>query len=672
MKNAFVIGLWPLFLLALLSSSAARAVTTESFTLDQAKDFEAGELEGTAAHSDGYVRLGAATERISLDDVPVAYSLTRKGKTVFIGTGTNGDIYSYDGKKPTLFAKTGELLVSAMAVASDGSLYAGTLPHGRIYRIDPKTGKIEKFAELPDIKHVWALYYDSHRRRLIAGTGPTGQLLALDPIGRATVLHQAEASHVMSLTSDGKGTLYAGTSDEAIVLRVRPNDRVDVVHDFAGSEVTALDFREGMLAVATNDFPKTPGAPISKQTNGQADEGAKPRAGKGKLWKVGADGRVEQLIARDDTHLTAVQWGSGGAVFAATGEEGRILKVQLDGTYAVWADVEERQVLALDLNEKNPVFVTGDAAALYEVINRPPRKAVWTSAPLDAGVLSSWGRLQWRGQGALSFETRSGNTEKPNDTWSPWSKSLRKSGKVSSPPGRFVQVRALFPSNEKEAELHAVELYYLPDNQPMRVSQITGKPATVKDGEERTHPPSPSPKIELSWTVRNPDQDPPRYRLYFREESQSTWRPIFTEDVVLTETEYVWDTSSIPDGYYLVRVEASDEESNPVALSNSAQAISKPIRVDNHPPTVESLRARQGRVMGKASDALGPIARIQYAVDGGRWRDVFPKDGLLDDRLESFEFDVREVSAGSHIVSVRVFDSAGNQASREITVKAGQ
>ncbi len=671
MKNGFVIAPWALCLLALLTSTAARAVTTESFTLDQAKDFEAGELDGTAAHSDGYLRLGAAIERIALDDVPIAYSLARKGKTVFIGTGTEGNIYAYDGKRTQLFAKTGELLVSALAVATDGTLYAGTLPNGRIYRVNLKTGKVEKFAELPDIKHIWALHYDSHRRRLIAATGPSGQLLALDPIGRATVLHKAEASHIMSLAADGKGTIYAGTSDEAIVLRVHPNDRVDVVYDFPGSEVTALDFREGMLAVATSEFPKTPGAPISKQTNGKADEGAKPQAGKGKLWKVGADGRVEQLIARDDTHLTAVQWSSDGAVYAATGAEGRILKVQLDGSYAIWTDVEERQVLALDLNEKNPVFVTGDAAALYEVLDKPPHKPLWTSAPLDTSVLSSWGRLQWRGEGALTFETRSGNTEKPNDTWSPWSKGLTKPGKVSSPPGRFVQVRALFPK-KKDAELRAIELYYLPANQPMRVSQITGKPATASNGEDPSHPPSPSTKIELSWSVSNPDEDPPRYRLYFREESQSTWRPIFTEDVVLTEAEYVWDSSSIPDGYYLVRVQASDEESNPVDRSSSAQAVSKPIRVDNHPPTIESLRARQARVVGKASDALGPIARIQYAVDGGRWRDVFPKDGLLDDRIESFEFDVGDISVGSYIVSVRVFDSAGNQASREITVKTKQ
>ncbi len=74
-------------------------------------------------------------------------------------------------------------------------------------------------------------------------------------------------------------------------------------------------------------------------------------------------------------------------------------------------------------------------------------------------------------------------------------------------------------------------------------------------------------------------------------------------------------------------------------------------------------------MQGLAVDSLGPIARIQVSVDSAPWRDVFPKDSLLDSNSEPFEFELGDLPGKSSIVAVRVFDAAGNQANREITVK---
>jgi hypothetical protein len=132
---------------------------------------------------------------------------------------------------------------------------------------------------------------------------------------------------------------------------------------------------------------------------------------------------------------------------------------------------------------------------------------------------------------------------------------------------------------------------------------------------------------------------------------------------------YVWDTGSIPDGYYVIKVEVSDEEANPANLVLRSEAVSEPIAVDNHPPRIEKLGFRNGRVRGRVVDSLGPIARIQASIDADSWRDIFPKDLLLDSRTEEFEFDLHEFSGKTHIVAVRAFDAVGNQANAEITVK---
>jgi hypothetical protein len=324
--------------------------------------------------------------------------------------------------------------------------------------------------------------------------------------------------------------------------------------------------------------------------------------------------------------------------------------------------------LALDLRSNHPAFVTGDAAALYRVEEGTPKDAVWTSKALDATFLSSWGRLTWRGNGRFVFQTRSGNTQTPGDTWSDWSKGLKQPGRAGSPPGRFIQMRAKFPK-DASAELRAVELFYLPQNQRARVSDIQGARPPLKRGEKASQPPPPTTYVNLSWKVDNPDRDPLRYRITYRQEGQPVWRDMFSEDVVLKDSKYTWDTNSIPDGYYVIRVEASDEEANPDDRRLQASDVSEPIRVDNHPPRIDELSVRRGRARGRVVDSLGPIARIQMSIDASPWRDVFPIDSLLDSGDERFEVPLGSIGEGSHIVAVRAFDAAGNQANREITVK---
>jgi hypothetical protein len=65
---------------------------------------------------------------------------------------------------------------------------------------------------------------------------------------------------------------------------------------------------------------------------------------------------------------------------------------------------------------------------------------------------------------------------------------------------------------------------------------------------------------------------------------------------------------------------------------------------------------------------VGPIVRVEVAVDGKpEWRPLGAKDGVFDSADESVDADVGSiVPAGSHVVTLRAFDAAGNAASREL------
>ncbi|MDH5675545.1 MAG: hypothetical protein OEZ06_25710 [Myxococcales bacterium] len=736
-------GLPPALLLLLLGlglgAPAVHALGTEHFSLDSASVLSAGKLEGTAVRSTGAVVPSVESRRLGLPNVGVARSLlVRDDGSVLIGTGNDGKIFVLKGEQLGLLAETGELLVTALVEGPGGRVFAGTLPHGRIFEIDPKapatpvvetspsaeakaktkakskdktkdkkakkkadakkadakkadakTSEADKpeakepaegtepkrnnaklFAEPEGAEHIWALLYDASKKSLYAATGPEGKVFAIDEKGKAEVYYDSDASHIMALALGPKGRLYAGTSDEALVLELLGPGRAEVLYDFEGNEVTALAAAGGRLAVAANLFPKAPASKAKKDKSKDDSKDktdaarARPKAGKGELWVIEPDGRTHRLFASDEGHLTSLEWTKDGALYAATGKGGHIHRVEPGGSHALWIDVDERQVLATALGARTPLFTTGDGGAIYRLVPGRAQQALWTSKVLDAGFRSRWGQLTWRGRGGLSFQTRSGHTDKPDDSWSAWSSPLAGPGPIRSPGARFLQVRARLDAGG-DSELYAVQAYYRPTNQPATIKEVSVEPKGDANAKKRRARPKPSSVYEVAWKVDNPDKDQLRYRLFFRPEGKDFARPLLEEHETHTSEKYDWDTTGIPDGYYRLAVEASDELDNAEPLASSTRFESEPFLIDNHRPRVDGLRVAGKNVVGVARDSQGPIARLEYAIDGGEFKTLDCRDGIFDTRVENFSMRLPPLPAGAHVVAVRASDSRGNQSTEE-------
>lgn len=667
------------------SALTAHAVSTRSFVLDDQTEFAAGELARAAAFSDGTVRASVDVRRLPLTDTPIAWSLARATDgTTYIGTGNTGKVWRLRGEQLAVFAETGQLVVSSLALADDGTLYAGTLPAGKIYAIDTRGTAPVQARELvhpAGAEHVWALVWDARRHTLFAGTGPEGKVFAISAQGQAEVWLDSEASHVMSLALDPSGSLYAGTSDGALVLEITAAGHSEVLFDLPGTEVNALAVRAGTLVAAANDFAEPPAAAAAPAVPAPATAARitppRPRSGKGKLFRLHPDGRADLVLSNDDGHFTSVQLADDGTIYAGAGKDGRIFRVLSDDSTATWIDVDERQVLAIDLVSNDPLFVTADVAAVYRVVPGAPPNAEWTSKVLDTGFRSRFGQLDFRGEGALALQTRSGNTEHADTTWSAWSTSTSTPGPVRSAAARFLQVRARLGTSA--SVLRSVTAYYLPQNQRATVRDVAmaphrAAPATTDAAAAAPDVPAPSTQYRIGWKVDNADGDRLRFRLAFRREAsgaeQSVWRDILRESDVLTRLEYTWDTSGVPDGWYRLRVRASDELSNPVQYVLDDTAESGPVLVDNHAPRIEALAQSGNLLRGRAVDDASPIAKLELSVDGGEWRLLFPEDDLLDTLAETFavELDALALPAGTHILVVRATDSGGNAVSADATV----
>jgi hypothetical protein len=708
-----------------LAAGPAVAGPTRSFRLTSYKDFDEGEAKGVQLTSNGDVLPGLDAQHADIAEL-LAYTALRIGDVLYIGTGDDGALWSARGKdKPKKLMKLDGVLVSALAAARNGDrLFAGVSPTGKIFLVDKLRDGTPRSRELVklDSEHVWALAWNEDKHTLYAATGASGKLYAIDvdldkATAKAKVIWSSGEKHLLSLARTDDGALLVGSADQAILYRVRPQGssaEVRVVHDFEGEEVRAILRGQGTTYVAVNDF-KGQGLPVvaavaskSSRTPAPAAGGSTAtislgaggsvivstpvghdRKGKGAVYRVDDDGRIEQLHALTDGYFTALARDANGTLWEASGSNGRVYQVRDDNagrTIATALDLPERQVLFLDLASGTPMLGTGDAAALYR-LGAAQKDAVYLSKALDATWSARWGKLHFGG-GGVELSTRTGNTLKPDATWSAWqslgspeSRGNGGEGRIQSPSGRFIQLRARLTT--AKSVLRDLVAYYLPQNQRARVTEVVvgEEPSGTRHLLSlQKSPHAHNAILHVRWKTENPDDDELVYRVSFREESDPTWHLIGGPEPI-TKTDLDWNTEPLPDGHYLIRVVASDERANTKEDTLESSLVSSPALVDNKRPEVGPIEvtfpaapkngpAPAPIANGRAKDSASTVTELAYSVDGGDFVAAAPKDGVFDDLEESFSIRLPQgLSSGRHTLAVRAVDSADNLGATQVTFR---
>ena len=660
--------------LLLAVAPSARAVGTRTFELNSLDELSGGDLKGTTVDSLGRVRAGFDLGALPLGEATSIWSALVQGDgSVLLGTGNTGKILRVNNGQVAPFAETAQLAVTSLVTGFNKNVFAGTIPNGRIVKLDGN--KATKFVDLEGADHVWALAFDEKQNALFAATGPEGKLFRVDANGKAQIYFDSDEPHLVSLALADDGALYAGSSGKAVLYKISGPGRATVLYDFPGEDVKGVALGpKGKVFAISNEYAELPEIPKRNAPGvapGAPVAAPRPKPGKGTLTVFDADGRPEKLLRRDDTHFTSLAVDGEGRPFVGTGVEGRVYSVDDAHTSNLAADADERQITFLLLAGRKRFVAGSDPAVLHEVRGMGGADAVWTSKVLDANLRAQFGRLLWRASGPLEMSTRTGNTLVPDKTWSDWSQPLPAPGKVTSPPARFVQVRARF-ARDPNAVLSEIVLPYVPDNLRAVVTGVDAQPKpAAKENAVPGEPERHTSVIKVTWRVDNPDGDALRYRLAYRLDGQTVYRDITRPDEPLGKAEYDWETASLPEGSYRVRVDATDEAVNPPERVFRHSLESALVLVDNTAPVFRNLAAQGRHVRGDAVDGVGPIARIDAAVDGrNEWHPFLPADGVFDEPVEAFDLDVSSFAGpGNHLVAVRVFDQAGNFVVRSVELK---
>ncbi len=684
------------FLASTLLGSEVHAVGTRHFVLTTLESFQGGDATGVSIASDGTVRAGLTLAKLPIAEASSVWdSAVLDDGSVLLGTGAGGRIYRVQSGKASIWAVTGAMAVSSLALGFDEQVFAGTFPNGTIFKLDPnskldaKTSETGSAAEplkpwltLPETEDVWDLAYDANAKALYAATGPEGRLYRIDAAGKAEVYFDSDEPHLVSVAVAADGSVYTGSSGKALLYRVSGPGRATVVQDFEGDEVRSIAIvptgrpHAGVVYATANDYR---GAVRSLRPQKRAklqatnDEQSELKAGKGKLVRFGLDGAMETLLDDADNHFATLALDAQGLPFVGLGRDGKVVTVDDHHITRVVADTDERQAAAVVVAGKTRFIATGDPVVFHEITGSGGTDALWTSKVLDAGMRAHFGRLAWTADGALELQTRSGNTEKPDSTWSDWSAALLQPGPAKSPAARFSQIRARF-SADPTAVLHEVRLSFVTDNALAVLTSVEAGDPKSETGSATVPvsgaaPEESKPTVRLRWKLDNPDNDELRFRLFFQPAGSPRWTALLERSEVLTKKEYAWDTSGLPEGWYRVRVEATDELSNPpgAALQHSLESVA--FAIDNTPPVFSNLTLVGDKLTGIASDGVGPIVRLEVALVGTKpFFPLAPSDGVFDQPSESFVVDIGSVvPAGPQQLVVRAFDAAGNRTSATIS-----
>ena len=682
---------------------AAGAGVTRVWELAGFDELDKGEARDTRISDRGEVTLGSKAVALDVGDAGLVWCAARgPSGAVFLGTGYDGRILRVDGGKAVEIARTSEVVVTALAFDAKGDLYAAALPDAVIWKISKpaeipagKPVEAARWATLPaDAKHVWALAFDTDKRVLYAGTGPNGQIYAVGPDAKPAVYLDTEEEHVLSLAVPGKGRLLAGTSPGALVLEVTGPGRSTARADFDATEVRALALRGDDVVAAVNKFstpPAIPSKPAPPPVGAPTPPGgygkSTARLGDGAIVVLHASGQEERVFERAKAHVNAIAVDADGTVYAGLAADGKVVSIDAGRVTNTALDLEQRQVLCVLAGAKLELAGTGDAGAAYTVQAARPGDAMYFTPPLDAESKARFGAIAWFGSGALTAKARCGNTITPDKSWTDWSADLDNGGRVPCGPTRFLQLRFSW-GRDAVAALRSVEVTYQQANLRAEITEFDpdspffaagkgkapqpdapGPQASTRDVAAK--PPAKNPlKLELSWKTDNPDNDDLRFTLYYRAVGEALWRPILRDDDVLTKPKYTWETESVPEGRYELRLVADDSPSNDPRDVLSDERISVPVLIDNHQPSVLGLAYAKGGIRGKAVDGFSAIAALEMSVDGGPWWPLRSEDGMFDAREEAFSTPLPDgLKPGPHAVAVRAYDRAGNMGSAELHIE---
>ncbi|HKW24659.1 MAG TPA: hypothetical protein VJN48_02670 [Terriglobales bacterium] len=639
----------------ILAASVALAEGTRTWEQSSFDDFEKGTANGVAITSDGALELAPSFRSLYVTPSTYTWAMdTDSEGNAYVAAGAPARVYRItpQGNASVIFAPQ-ELQVQTLVVGPRNSVYVGTSPDGKVYKIERKkaaSGAADQGQAAtteskstvtvdgnysssvlftPGTKYIWDLALDK-QGNLYAATGDHGEVFKVAQNGEHSLFFKSDEAHIRVLAFDSKGNLIAGSDGSGLVYRIAPDGQAFVLYSAPKKEITALaiDDKGNIYAAAVGEKRSQPGGAVPVQVPVvPVPSGAQmgltinagpsaqtpvlsipsfPTAGGSEIYRIAPDGSPLTVWSSHDDLVYALAFDHQGRLLAGTGNKGHI--------YAITGTDEFTDLLKAPANQVT-AFAKGPNGGLYacssnfgKVFVLGPQaqtEGTYESDVFDARIFSRWGRAEVRSSGPVDLYARSGNVDNPDRNWSTWQKiDLLNQGTVSIPSARFVQWKAVLHDGRTSASVDSVLINYLPKNVAPEIDDVIVQVGT-------RYQPMPKPPAEAGGAGGPPPGNTPlpppihdrdsisvHWTAHDDNDDQLVYSLYYRGDgdtrwlllkKGLDDRYYSFDASLLPDGGYTIKVVASDAPSHSPNEALTSSQESARFEVDTTPPTIQDL-----------------------------------------------------------------------------------
>ncbi|MBN1880424.1 hypothetical protein JW823_09970 [bacterium] len=692
---------WTLFLS--LTAGNACFAGFQIREISRASDYTGSKPAGVSIDPDGRIRLaGSLTSVWKSDEDSACWTVATSQETIFMSTANDGKIYRYLKGRTDLLFDSPEVGILSLLPSPGNSLLAGSAPDGLIYSVS-ETGHTHVFART-DTVYVWDLIR-LQDGNILAATGLPASVKRFDPSGRLLETIDIKADHVRAMAPGTDGGIWLGTANPARIYFLNNSD-LQLVHEAAAAEIST------MAADSTGLWFATVASPAINYSDSERPDKLNPRkpdtsqpAEQNSVWRI------------DETRTVCEYWTTAWVpIFDMTimdnkpyivcGGEGFLIRIDGIGRGAIMAVRRQEPLTCLSTDSRGVIWAgAATTAELYQYDTTPESSGTLDSMVIDAGASAAWGRIRLEGDAvsaeSVQMETRTGNSPEPDSEWSEWAVTGKQLA-VTSPPGRYLQWRmTLTQSGNRQPVIDAVIISMKTGNRPPFIKNVQVYPVvkgeiveqpgrgrmfqqTMPDGlrVEYFLPNSVANGLSkgmwmqlrgmrtIIWDAGDPDNDLLEYMVEIAvRDRESDW---FLLENNVTQPMLSFDSTAFSDGFYRIRIQASDKPSNPYGEYLTAECLSNVFDIDNSPPIFEDLSVaeksgRTGeawniRITGNASDNGSRINRLEYSIDSHEWVVFSPCDGMPDQSLEPFDLHLKGSASQPcpSQVFLRVTDSQEN------------
>jgi hypothetical protein len=556
------------------------------------------------------------------NDAKYIFAITLdKSGSIYLGTGPQGKIYKLDssGKNPQVIYTASDKNILSLAVGEDGLIYAGSDTRGLVYRINSKT----KTA---------TILYDSDREEIAA-------------------LLFARNGDLYAAATSAKTSRTGIEATQPLSLAGRPETQIEKGDD--SKDKSDLKLKVANTKKEAEEKPvKPPMPPVGLAGVGQVSH----------IYKITPDGFVTDVFSETTVLFCLAERQQ--ELLVGTGNPAKLFSIEpaLEEKAVIYKDKQVSQITAIAVVGDEVYAGTANPARLIKLGKTFASEGTYSSVLIDANQPATWGKLQIEADVPAGCKvlaaSRSGNVKDINDpTFSGWTKpaEITEPTQLQCPLGRFCQYKLILKSENgrKSPLVREVAVSYIIPNLAPRVEEVT---VSRNDSTGKTG------TFKISYKAKDDNDDKLVYEIDFRKVGREKW--IKLEDKIEADN-FEWDGKTIEDGRYEVKVTADDRRSNSEQTRLTGNRISDPVVVDNTGPVIKkySLESREKTVTVKlkAVDELSAIGKVEYTVDSNKnWISTIPDDLVYDTTEEDFTILLKDCTAGEHVLTVKVSDDVNN------------